>query len=67
MMNERDIELQKARTSAARKEADNLADEVVKAWDAWSYARKKEMEAFAAYMVEERILSGMKNKISDPK
>ena len=65
MMSENDIELQKARTLAARQEADNLADEVVKAWDAWSYARKRESEAFAAYMLEERILSAMKNKLKD--
>ena len=66
-MSENDIELQKARTLAARQEADNLADEVVKAWDAWSDARKRESEAFAAYMLEERLLSAMKNKIRDPK
>ncbi len=63
----RDIEIQKERTLAARDEADKMAEELTKAWDAWSYARKKESEAFAAYMVEERMLSGMMNKLGDTK
>ena len=55
-----DIEIQTNRTKEARLHADNLADEVVKAFDTWAFLRKKESEAFAAYMLEERILSAMK-------
>lgn len=55
-----DIEMQESRVSEARDHADHLREEVVKAWDSWSYFRKKEREAFQAYMLEERVLSRMK-------
>ena len=62
-----DIEMQKKRTAEARLHADNLAKEVLEAFDTWAFLRKKESKAFAAYMVEERILSAMQNKLKDSK